>query len=105
MNYEEILNTPIGSDDFPDCLTVKDYFYSLLYKLWEEGEGFNGKRPFGNSGWEYDLYKPLLVCGAVSGRLDEDGCIEDVDTKAADALVFKLIDHVFGVPEVINSEA
>ena len=39
--------------------TVREYLKMLLERLWEEGEGFSGKRPFGNSGWEYDLYAAL----------------------------------------------
>lgn len=63
--------------------TVREYLKALLTTLWAEGEGFSGKRPFGNSGWEFDLYKPLIKAGAVVGKLDEDGCIDSVDKGAA----------------------
>jgi hypothetical protein len=39
--------------------TIKQYLKKLLEMLWERGEGFSGKRPFRNSGWEYDLEKVL----------------------------------------------
>lgn len=73
------------------AVDIHDYLRGLLSKLWEEGEGFSGKRPFGNSGWEYELYKALLVAKAVGGKVDEFGDIEDVDTKAANKLIFDAI--------------
>jgi len=39
--------------DAGDNLTIRDYFYTLLTAVWNEGESFSGKRPFGNGGWEY----------------------------------------------------
>jgi hypothetical protein len=69
--------------DAGDDLTVRDYLKTLLQTMWEEGEGFSGKRPFGNSGWEYDLYKPLIAAGFIKGKLDSDGYVETVDDKAS----------------------
>lgn len=77
--------------------SIREYLHALLTELWREGEGFSGKRPFGNSGWEYDLYKPLIVAGVIKGSLDIDGYIADVDTKAGNAEVFRLIDELCGV--------
>ncbi len=54
----EVLALPMGPND-AKAVTVRDYFVSLLAKVWEEGEGFNGKRPFGNSGWHWDLIETL----------------------------------------------
>ena len=45
--------------DAGDDLTVRQYLRELLSTLWEKGESFDGKRPFGNSGWEYDIYIAL----------------------------------------------
>lgn len=81
--------------DAGDNLTVRDYLRTLLETLWREGEGFSGKRPFGNSCWEYDLYKPLIKAGFINGKLDEDGCIEDYDCEEAEAYVFDLITTAF----------
>jgi hypothetical protein len=74
--------------------TVKGYLKALLRELWRKGEGFSGKRPFGNSGWEYDLYEALVAAKAVAGSLDEDGRINEVDEKAANALIFEAIDSL-----------
>ncbi len=96
MDYEEILNYEFESPDFEQTVTIKLYLRELLVTLWREREGFSGKRPFGNSGWEYDLYKVLIECGAIEGTL-EDGFVEVVNTNEADQLILKLIDHCFGV--------
>ena len=72
--------------------SVREYFKILLTTLFEEGEGFSGKRPFGNSGWEYELYEPIIKGGALEGKFDSDGCVEEVDDAAAYALIYKAID-------------
>lgn len=72
-------------------VSLREYFQSLLHTLWEEGEGFSGKRPFGNSGWQWDVYKFLILAKAVDGRLDEDGYVEEVDQMSANQLVPGLI--------------
>ena len=74
-----------------DASTVKDYLKALLARLWEEGEGFSGKRPFGNSGWEYELYVALVSNGIVRGSLTDDGYIEDCDVVAVNALIYEAI--------------
>lgn len=86
--------------DAGDNLTVLDYLRALLVTLWEEGEGFSGKRPFGNSGWEYDLYVPLIKAGFIIGELDGDGYVKSVDEKIAHVYVSDLIYAAFyGVKE------
>lgn len=78
-------------DNDADARTVRDYLHELLTTLWQEEEGFSGKRPFGNSGWASDLYKPLVKGGFVTGTFDENGYLSSFDREAADALVFELI--------------
>jgi hypothetical protein len=84
-------------DDLHREVSIREYLHELLTELWREGEGFSGKRPFGNSGWEYDLYKPLIQAGVVPGSIDEDGYINDVDAPFANAVVFRLISEMCGV--------
>jgi hypothetical protein len=81
-------------DAFPKGTTIRWYLIELLAKVWEQGEGFNGKRPFGNSGWENDLYLPLVAGGFVKGELDEDGCLDLVDNESANTLVFAIIESM-----------
>jgi len=63
--------------------------------LWEDKEGFSGKRPFGDSGWEYDLYKPLIINNVIEGRLDDDNGIEYVDKEQANNVIKSLIAYCF----------
>jgi hypothetical protein len=81
-----VLALPMQEND-ARASTVREYLIALVAELWREGECFSGKRPFGNSGWECDLYHPLLTAGLIDGELDENGYIEDVDDKAGAKLI------------------
>lgn len=75
---------------------LKGYMHALLTKLWEEGESFSGKRPFGNSGWEYELYEELVRAGKVDGQQDpEYGDLIEFDEDAANQYIFDYIDKLF----------
>jgi hypothetical protein len=81
-------------------LRVRDYLCKLLQTLWDEQDGFSGKRPFGNSDWCYDLYQPLIAAGFIPGTLYADGGVEEVDIGVADAYIHRLILAAFyGVQE------
>jgi hypothetical protein len=79
-------------DNDANAETVKCYLKELLKALWREGEGFSSKRPFGNSCWEFDLYKALVAANLVEGELDEYDCLISVDSKAANKLIFQAIE-------------
>ncbi len=93
MEPEDILNLEMGQND-AEAPTIREYLRSLLCRLWNEGERFSGKRPFGNSGWEYDLYGALIKGKAVEGTLDEDGYVETVDKRAASDLIIEAINKM-----------
>lgn len=78
----------------PD-VSVREYLRQLLTTLWEERDEFSGKRPFGNSGWEYDVYLGLVKAGLLEGKIDEDGYLEDVDAKRGHQLIKGAIQYVF----------
>ena len=59
-NLDAALDVRFDSDA-GDNLTVREYFKTLLLTLWDEKEGFSGKRPWGNSGWEYEVHIALLL--------------------------------------------
>lgn len=86
--------------DFPDAggeITIREFLCKLLSELWNKGESFSGKRPFGNGGWEYPIYEVLIREGAVQGTLDEDGRVDELERDErhkADAIVFGLIDEM-----------
>lgn len=77
--------------DAGDNLSVREYLRTLLIHLWDQGESFSGKRPFGNSGWEQDLYAPLVKAGFIAGVVDEDGFAELDDEQGAHRYVRGLI--------------
>ena len=89
-----ILSLPLNQNDC-DAKTVRGYLVALLLELWRQKEGFSGKRPFGNSGWEFEIYKPLITAKMIDGSLDSDGYIEDVDSlngdRAINAAICELI--------------
>lgn len=95
---KQILELPIGENNsgIPKKTTIKKYFQKLLETLWDQGESFSGKRPFGDSGWQYDLYSPLVKHKVVDGSWDEENdCIDDLDTKQANKVIFDLIKECF----------
>ena len=81
-------------DNDADAKTIREYLKALLSKLWEEGEAFSGKRPFGNSYWEYPLYTTLVKADRVEGSLDEEGYLDTCDYKSANELIFKAIEEL-----------
>jgi hypothetical protein len=85
-----VLDLPMPAND-ANAMTVRQYLATLLVNLWDEKEGFSGKRPFGNSGWECELYKPLVVAGLIAGRIDEDGYFDELDDDAGDTLIAEAI--------------
>lgn len=93
MKPEDILNLEMGQND-AEAPTIREYLRQLLCCLWNKGESFSGKRPFGNSGWEYDLYAALVKGKAVEGALDEDGYLETVDERAASDLIIEAINKM-----------
>lgn len=94
-----ILDCPMnpGTND-AGAATVREYLAALLAELWKEGEAFSGKRPFGNSGWEWDVYAALVAAGLVDGVLDEDGYLDEVDAQQADRLILRAIASLGGTP-------
>lgn len=100
MNGKEILAVRMQSND-ARAETIQDYLISLAEEVWFEEEGFSGKRPFGNSGWQGEVILSLVVAGAIPGKVEEwdKDCYDltcynqdDADqaiSKALDALRYK----------------
>jgi hypothetical protein len=84
----QILALPMDKND-SGATTIRGYLVALLMQVWEQSDSFSGKRPFGNSSWKYELYAALVKAEFVKGIFDEDGYIEDVDTKAANHLIIQ----------------
>jgi hypothetical protein len=87
-------NLSFFSWDLGEEITIKQYLKRLLKTLWEEGEQFNGKRPFGNSGWKWDLYIPLIKNGVLEGEIDKEGFIEAVDEQKGEKIISEIINNL-----------
>ncbi len=73
--------------------TLRGFFCALAMEVWRQGEGFSGKRPFGNSGWQYDVYAALIKAGHIKGTLDEEGYVDEVNEQEVDKLILELVDN------------
>lgn len=76
--------------------TLREYFKSMLLSLWKQREGFSGKRPLGDSGWDWEIYKVLTLAGYLEGDAG-DGYLADLVTPytVADRLIHDLIAEHF----------
>lgn len=90
-SYDEIKNIRMPDSD----KTIGDFLTDLFVGLWDKGERFNSKRPFGTSGWKFEVYAALVSAGIVEGVLDEDNCVKIAEIDKADALVQGAIVEVF----------
>lgn len=91
MTNKEILELKFESTDLGAEITIKDFFKKLLTTLFEEGECFSGKRPFGNSGWDWDLKICLVKNGVVNGEYNSKYDDWDFDSEEVDKKIFELI--------------
>lgn len=96
QDYDKIQNTEFKSNDL-GIVSIRAYLHQLLTALWNQGEGFSSKRPFGNSSWEYDLLEGIAKAGYFPYEEDELGYIilSATSRMEAEQLVFGLIDYIF----------
>ena len=89
MNILDIEMQP--NDD--GAKTIGEYLIALARNVWIEGEGFSGKRPFGNSGWQWEVYCALAEAGAIDGYRDKYGCwdISRGEERKAHELILKAL--------------
>lgn len=87
---EQTLALPMDEND-SGASTVRGYLIVLLDAVWSERDGFSGKRPFGNSGWQYDLYEALGKAGFILYEWDEHGYCAAADTGRGDRLIAEAI--------------
>lgn len=102
MNPEQLsaaLSLTFHADDLNQDITVAGYLCRLLRDLWAKTEEFNSKRPFGNSGWTWDLYIPLMENGFIPGEYDDEDEYWEFDEPQAEAFVLALIDHLFALAQ------
>lgn len=73
MDGRDILKLPMPDSvvDDGDGPTIGDYLRKTMKALITEGETFSGKRPLGNSDWDYQLIIALINGGALKGKIAE----------------------------------
>jgi len=89
-DLDEVLCCPMLPND-ANAGTVGEYLLKILRNVWEDGEGFSGKRPFGNSGWEYDIYYSLAEEGLIDATVDDEGEYIKLDKATGHKLVKQAI--------------
>lgn len=87
----QTLNTPMPDNNDAGATTIGHYLSLLLAGVWKHREIFNGKRPFGNSSWEYDIYDALAAAGFVHAPINEHGQRDYTDEQIRD--MDRLIDN------------
>lgn len=75
-----VLATPMQYNN-ANAATICEYLVALARAVWEE-DNASGKRPFGNSGWRYDIYAALGQAGLMEMTFNAEGEIEDFSLKA-----------------------
>ena len=101
MKYKDCLKLPMQEND-AGAKTIGEYIKKLLLKLWDEKEEFSVKRPFGNSGWDYELYYALANEGVISCRFDSYGDLAEFDEDGANDVIREIITTIFN--EVTENE-
>lgn len=95
ISLEEFLNKPSTIFDG----TWEDWLKSALLGLLKEGEGFNGKRPNCNSGWQEELAGALAeVDPDIVYEWEKDGDREipySVNWELYETLCQDLVSHIF----------
>ena len=94
ISLTEIKDLEFHPTGMKGVFTIGSYLVELLASLWNEKDSFNPKRPFGNSGWQYDIYIVLVDEGIVSGTIDEYGDLvvfESRDEIRANKIILDII--------------
>jgi len=94
LTAQATLDCPMRLPNDADAPTVRAYLMALVREVWRRGEGFSGKRPFGNSSWESDVYYALGRVGLIRATFDADGELLDVDEDAGNVLILAAIDQL-----------
>ena len=91
MNKLSSINRlPLQKNNDAEVNNIGEYLSKLLCQLIDEEEGFDSKRPFGNSGWLYELFRPLIDFNFIEGNIYE-GTIEECDEDNGKRILKELI--------------
>lgn len=97
LSPAEILALPVEGES--GASTLRGFFAAVLREVWDEQ-----KRVFGDSSWRYEAYEALGRAGLVVVKYDDQGYLEEMDSKTAERLVQSLLEHLAGeAPEKTES--
>jgi len=86
----------LGELELPsEQITINEFFKKCLLNLWNEGESFSGKRPLGDSGWDWDVFAALGHGGFIDAEFDDDGYLVDCDWTKGQDLIEQYIVSIF----------
>lgn len=88
---QRVLDLPMGKNG-AEALTIRDYLVALADLVWKGGEDVV-KRPFGNSGWQDEVYRALAEGGLIDRDKYESGTSEEIEIergKADDLILLAL---------------
>lgn len=85
-DLKDALNIRFNERDHDREMSIREYLKLILDKVWEDDECFNGKRPFGNSGWQDQVHDIL----AENGLMASTGYFS-ADTEAGKLVVRRMI--------------
>lgn len=88
----EALDVWMSRGDFEG--TLRDYFKEIAILVWTEEAMFSGKRPFGNSDWQNDVYASLIDAGLLDGMIDEYGCVSQIQDDAERLVTELLVEYL-----------
>jgi hypothetical protein len=106
IDPQAILNIPMQQND-AGATTVRGYLVALAREVWTETDGFSGKRPFGNSGWEHEVYSALAKTGHIEGGVvGVDGWLYTAEQRnIADELIYAALDELADPVDPAAAEA
>lgn len=88
IDIDEVLAFTYDKWDLGKC-SIRHYLVELGQRCWTENEGFSGKRPFGTSGWRWDVFGALVAGSFVDRIVEDDGSVLECDELAAETLLTK----------------
>lgn len=91
---EKVLAAPLADGNDAGAADVRGYLYELLRTLWKEDSHFSGKRPFGNSGWQHEVYDALAEAGLLESAEKDEDDDWDLDPREADNLIYRALIHL-----------
>ena len=95
--YNKVLDLEFFTYDLNTKITIRNYLKELLIGLWDRKDGFSGKRPFGDSGWDYAIGDCLAKNNIIESSIEGEDyfvySMNDVDKLMIDELIPIIFNH------------